>query len=81
MEGREAEKALQILSPREAANDHSPLRDMRRLLTLYLQHGDLWLNADSSVLLNYVITEHSRQKKKVRGAFNECHRHVGSSSP
>lgn len=81
MEGREAEKALQILSPREAANNRGPLRDKRRLLTPYLQHGDLWLNADSSVLLNYGITEHSRQKK-VRGAFlNECHRHVGSSSP
>lgn len=80
MEGREAEKALQILSPREAANNRGPLRNKRRLLTLYLQHGDLWLNADSSVSLNYGITEHSRQKRSEE-LFNECHRHVESSSP
>lgn len=80
MEGREAEKALQILSRMEAANNRGPLRDKRRLLTLYIQHGDLWLNADSSVSLNYVITEHSRQKRSEE-LFNECHRHVGSSSP
>lgn len=41
MGGREAEKALQILSPRKAANNCGPLRDKRWLLTLYLQHSDL----------------------------------------